>query len=410
MESFDWISIGGGAAGFFGALRFAERCKVEGRNARVLILEASSAPLSKVKISGGGRCNITHHCFDAKKLATYYPRGSKELISVFTRFQPQDIWNWCEERGVRLKIEKDGRVFPQSDDSQTVIDMFLREAKKLNVQIQLRTGVEKIESDGGEILLTCIGGQKFKSKNCLVAAGGSKKIWEILAELGHDIVAPVPSLFSFNISDSRLKDLSGRSFQDVEISTHIAGKSFSSRGPLLITHWGLSGPAILKLSAWAARQLSEVGYQTKISVDFQPELKRSDFVAMFRNLRKKEGGNKIKNFNPKGMNFDYWVRALEHIGFWPTMMWSEISDHQIEVLADEIKNASFETEGKTTNKEEFVTSGGVNLKEVDFKTMRSKKISSLYFAGEVLDIDGVTGGFNFQSAWSTSAIAAESAS
>lgn len=410
FEVYDWISIGGGAAGFFGALQYAEICKENNRPARVLILEASGEPLSKVKISGGGRCNITNHCFDPKKLSEFYPRGARELLSVFSRFQPKDTWEWFENRGVRLKIENDGRIFPMSDDSQTVINLFLSTAKKLNVDILLKSSISNFElGPDGRYLVHTLDSKTLSTRHLLVASGSSRKVWDILSRLGMKVVEPVASLFSFNIADARLEGLSGRSFQDVEIECKVGKEKYSARGPLLITHWGLSGPAILKLSAWAARELAECDYRTTLVLNFLPTGHRQELIEIFRRLRSKDGGSKIKNYGLKGMNTSYWVRILEKLGLGESKMWSEISNHQIDSLVNEILSAKFETQGKTTNKDEFVTAGGVSLKEIDFKTMQSKKFSNLYFAGEVLDIDGVTGGFNFQSAWSTSTLAARAA-
>jgi predicted Rossmann fold flavoprotein len=274
----------------------------------------------------------------------------------------------------------------------------------------LKKAVSKIErNEAGLFVLESADGESFTTKNLLVASGSNRKIWDLLSEMGLSIVEPVPSLFSFNIRDRRIQDLSGRSFKDVEISCSVGKESFSTRGPLLITHWGLSGPAILKLSAWAARALATVNYSTTLKINFLPEVNRQTLSDRFRELRTSEAKKKIKNYLLKGMNSNYWDAVLSYLNFPKEMMWAEVSNHQLEKLADEVLRAEFKTEGKTTNKDEFVTAGGVSLKEIDFKTMMAKKIPHLYFAGEVLNIDGITGGFNFQSAWSTSAVAAKAA-
>lgn len=339
---YDLVVIGGGAAGFFSALNVKEK----NPGLRVVILEKSLKPLSKVLISGGGRCNLTHACFDAKKLVENYPRGKKELLGPFHRFGPQETIEWFESRGVRVKAEEDGRMFPVSDSSQTVADLFYREAKRLGVELMLEAGVKDIYP-GFEIVLK---DSVIKAHNVVMATGSNKWGWEKAERLGHTIVPPVPSLFTFNCPNSDLLDLSGISVTPTRVK--VVGYKPSFEGPTLITHWGFSGPAILKLSAFLARELHDVNYEAELEIDWQP----NDSTVIPKRL--------LKRLDPKTLH-----------------------------------NARYKVSGKSTFKYEFTTAGGIELKEVDFKTMESKIVPSLYFAGEILNIDGVTGGFNFQNAW-----------
>ena len=406
---FDWISLGGGAAGYFGALTFARLAQNTNHKIKTLIVEKNSSPLRKVKISGGGRCNVTHRCFVPKELSQFYPRGSKELISVFSRFQPEDIVQWFEERGVKLKTESDGRIFPTTDRSQTVIDLFESERKKLSIQLHNQSSIDEITTQENIFKLKTTENQSYLTKSLLISPGSSPSIWKLLSSMGHQILEPIPSLFSMNINDSRIQGLSGISFEKVEVSSTDLDKKRVSVGPLLITHWGLSGPAILKLSSIFAKEFYEKNYRVKIQVNFAPNFnpektQRHLLEHQQRNRKKKLTAAHIRFFPIR-----YWKSLLNHLQFDPEMTWGNLSKKNLLLVLNQIHQSKFSVQGKTMNKEEFVTCGGVNLKEIDFRTMESKVISNLYFAGEVINVDGFTGGFNFQNAWSTSYLAACSA-
>ncbi len=366
--NFDLIVIGGGAAGFFAALS----AKKANPFAKILILEKTAQLLSKVRVSGGGRCNVTHNCFDPKEFIKNYPRGSKELLGPFTRFSPKDTIEWFESRGVKLKAEEDGRIFPITDSSQTIIDCLINEAQKLGVEIQTQTRIETINKEHDHFLLQGEKGEMRASK--LVLATGSSPQGHAWAKgLGHTIEPLIPSLFTFHSPTSPLLELSGVSVEDAEV--RLEGRTVRQRGPLLITHFGFSGPAIIKLSAWEAPYLFENNYKAKLIINWLPHLTP---VQVARGLREKSN-----RFNL------------------PKSLWNSLSHKTLQ--AD-----IYEIDGKTMFKKEFVTCGGVRRSEVNFKTMESKVCPGLYFTGEILDIDGVTGGFNFQNAWTTAYIAGNS--
>ena len=354
--------IGGGAAGIFAALA----AKKAAPDRSVTVLEKTSVLLSKVKISGGGRCNVTHACFDPKKLIENYPRGGQELLGPFHRFQPQDTVEWFEERGVKLKTEPDGRIFPTTNNSTTIINCLLDEAKKLGVEILLRQRIET--PPAGTVIL---------------ATGSSPDGYKLAESLGHTLQPPVPSLFTFNVPTSSLKDLSGIA---VPVQVSLLGTTLTQTGPLLITHFGFSGPAILKLSAWGARFLHDKNYRFEIEIDWLPHIKADPFSAKDQ-LPKKLWREFVKDFQKP---------------------FPQLSKSELQKLEDRLHRDRYQVDGKTIHKEEFVTCGGVTLKEVDFKTMESKLHPGLYFAGEILNIDGITGGFNFQNAWTTGYIAGTS--
>lgn len=362
----DLIVIGGGAAGVFAAIAAKEAHP----EAKVILLEKTATLLAKVRISGGGRCNVTHACFEQKELIKNYPRGEKELLGPFHRFFTEDTIAWFESRGVKLKTEKDGRMFPVTDSSQTIIDCLLGEAARLGVEIRKQSRVSRIEKcDEGFVI-----DGDLKTKNLLLATGSAKQGYTWAKELGHTIIDPIPSLFTFHSPTSQLLELSGISMQDVEVQ--LEGFKKKVRGPLLITHFGFSGPAIIKLSAWAARFLHERDYKAKLIINWLPELKQHEIVL--------DDVEKL------------FAKAL----------WRTLSDHPN--LPVRLHKDTYEIDGKTTFKKEFVTCGGVHLKEINFKTMESRVCPGLYFAGEILNIDGVTGGFNFQNAWTSAYIAANS--
>jgi predicted Rossmann fold flavoprotein len=395
--------VGGGAAGFFGALAAASRAP----STTVEILEASSHPLQKVTISGGGRCNVTHHCFEPRELVKGYPRGAKELLGPFTRFGPRETVEWFESRGVRLKAEADGRMFPVTDQSATVVDGLLETARQAGITLRLGAKVKAMaRAPGPGFEVDLADGSRERYDRVLLATGGNPAGHRLAASLGHTIVPCVPSLFTFNVDDPRLRGLSGISFERVELALSTGeSKHLKQTGPLLITHWGLSGPAVLKLSAWGARELAKSAYRATLTVNFLPDRPadrvREELVAFkSQNERKRVSGAR-----PFPMPARYWNRLVEHAGILDEAIWATISNKLLASLAAEITAARFAVNGKGIFKEEFVTCGGVTLSEVDFKTMQSKVVPGLYLAGEVLDIDGITGGFNFQSAWTTGWIA-----
>lgn len=390
---YDLIVIGGGAAGIFAAIH------AKTPDSKILLLEKSAVLLSKVRISGGGRCNVTNSCLDPAQLVKNYPRGSRELLGPLHRFGPQNTIDWFESRDVALKTEADGRMFPTTDNSQTIIDCLLGEAKRLGVEIRLRARIEQIsKNDYFEIALP--EGKTLQTKNLLLATGSSPEGYRWAEKFGHTIQPPVPSLFTFNIPTSPLKALSGITLENVQIL--LPGTSFSQKGPLLITHFGFSGPAALKLSAWAARYLHEQEYRVELKVNWLPELSLEEIFHTLCKLKTEAPQKNLSSENPFNLPKNLW-KALA-----VDKRMNDLSKEILRSLAQKLNGDSYQVEGKTTNKEEFVTCGGVTLKEVDFKTMESKICPGLFFAGEILDIDGVTGGFNFQSAWTTGFIAGSS--
>ena len=394
--------IGGGAAGFFAAINAAALgCKVT-------ILEKGNKVLSKVRVSGGGRCNVTNGVATLQGLLDGYPRGRKELISPFNKFNNQDTMNWFEDRGVRLKIEDDGRVFPVSDDSGSIVDCLMNEAHRLGVEIKLGFAVDSIStSPTGFIIQT--NHQSINASKVIVTTGGGSKMesYNWLQSMGIKIVSPVPSLFTFNIPDSPYLDLMGVSVLDAVVS--VVGTKTATRGPLLFTHWGLSGPAVLKCSSIAARQLHESDYQFDVQLDLLPDLSHDALRETIREICERYPNKKIGSLKFDGISSRLNERLIELAGIQGSQDLGNLSKQSTNRLVEIIKNTRMRVRGKTTFKEEFVTCGGVSLKDVDFKKMESKTISNLFFAGEVLDIDGITGGFNFQAAWTTGFIAGTSA-
>ncbi|HAV77018.1 MAG TPA: aminoacetone oxidase family FAD-binding enzyme [Anaerolineae bacterium] len=396
-NNWDVIIAGGGPAGFFAAIRCAEL----NPKLNVLIIEKASQTLGKVIISGGGRCNVTHACFEPAQLITYYPRGGNELRGAFSRFQPQDTVKWFESRGAKLKTEADGRMFPVTDDSNTIAECLRESARKAGVKVEPRTsllGVEKGQRGGFKIeVWKDAKVLHLQTKKLLLATGSDRKTLEILKSLGHSIVDPVPSLFTFNIKDKRIDGLAGVSVEKVTVEMD----SITQRGPLLITHWGMSGPAVLRLSAWGARELFEKKYRATLTVNWLDDYsfdKALDILQRNKdwkdNVRKKVATNPAFSQIPLNL----WKQLVQFVG---EKNWGDVSKAELRRLANELTAGGFEVQGKGQFKEEFVTCGGVNLKEVDFKTMQSRVVEDLFFAGEVLDIDGITGGFNFQSSWTT---------
>ncbi|GAA5494011.1 uncharacterized protein HI_0933 [Rubritalea halochordaticola] len=396
---YDLIVIGGGAAGFFGAITAAEH----GAN-KVLILEKTANLLGKVKISGGGRCNVTHHCFEARELAKHYPRGDKSLIGPLSRWGAQDTVNWFQSRGVELKTEADGRMFPITDNSQTVIDCLISSAKKAGVQIQTSHGVnsiERIEDHHGSSHFTLLTekGETLLSRSILLATGGTRLAAgaKLAESLGHTLAPPVPSLFTFKITHPLLRDLQGISVSQTKVQ--IETTKLTSSGPLLITHWGVSGPGILRLSAWGARTLAEMNYQFTLRVNWLPDV---DVNSEIQQLRTTWGKRQLTTRSPfEALSKRLWNRFLEVAEIPETQTWSQLSKQHARNLLTLLTESRFNVDGKSLNKDEFVTAGGVLLKDIKLKTMESKLCPGLYFAGEVMDVDGITGGFNFQNAWTT---------
>lgn len=395
--AYDILIVGGGAAGFFTALQVAEMAP----KSKIAILERGNETLSKVRISGGGRCNVTHACFDPRELVRFYPRGEKELRGPFHAFAPGDTVEWFERHGVALKMEDDGRMFPTSDSSQTIIDCFVRNAAKHKIDVLTGHSVQHLyKGEKGWKIDTPKG--SFSGTKLVIATGSNPKIWELLRGLGHTIVRPVPSLFTFNIKDPRIAALPGVSAQ---VSVRIPGTRLESEGPLLITHWGLSGPAILKLSAWGARILEEKRYAFPVRVNWLYDLTKDETLDRILEL-KREQGRKTVARSPFGLVSRLWESLVTAAGINKETRWADLSGKQAGALAAQLTECEFLVNGKSTFKEEFVTAGGVSLKEIDFRTMESRIVSNLYLAGEVLDIDAITGGFNFQNAWTGATLAA----
>lgn len=402
----DVVVIGGGAAGFFGAIACAEA----NPRARVTILEAGSHTLAKVKISGGGRCNVTHHCFDPGQLVQNYPRGGRALRGAFSRFQPQDTVRWFRHRGVKLKTEADGRMFPVTDDSFTIIDCLTKAANKAGVIVKTNSSVSKVckinpekqSKNSKTFQLELRNGNKMQCDRLLIATGSNPLGYRWAKALGHQIETPVPSLFTFKINDPRLQNLAGVSSDFAKVTLLNSGKkNLSQTGAILITHWGLSAPAILKLSAWGARVLADHKYKMTLQVNWLPNYNQESLRSYLIGLKTEIPKKKIINYCPLDLPKRLWQHLVEFVDISPERIWTELTKQELNRLVLELLQGQFQINGKGVFKDEFVTCGGVRLKEVNFKTMASKICPDLYFAGEVLDIDGVTGGFNFQSAWTT---------
>jgi predicted Rossmann fold flavoprotein len=406
LPHWDLVVIGGGAAGFFAAITFAESAP----GSRVLILEKTAHTLGKVKISGGGRCNVTHACFDPKALADHYPRGSKALIGPFNRWGATDTVDWFSARGVELKTEADGRMFPTTDSSQTIIDCLQATARQAGVIVKTSTSVTSVSThhandteEPPHFTFTTNHGDSQQSKSILLATGGTRLASgaRLSESLGHILIPNVPSLFAFNIDDDRLDGLAGVSVTNASVST--ADIKLNAVGPLLITHHGLSGPGILKLSAWGARQLHQLDYQFTVNINWIPD---SNVAETFHHIRSQHGKRKVHGRDPfEHLPKRLWKRLCIASRIPDDCIWSQLSKDHSNRLIEELTNGAFKVTGKSINKDEFVTCGGVKLTDINMKTLESKITTGLYFAGEVLDIDGITGGFNFQNAWTTGHLA-----
>ncbi len=394
--------LGGGAAGFFAAITCAEKLGAAGS---VTLFEATPHLLSKVRISGGGRCNVTHACFEPAELVKKYPRGGRELLGAFHRFQPRDTIEWFGSRGVATKTEEDGRMFPTTDDSATIVDCLLSAAARAGVAIRASTPVRSAVKEGEVFRLTLGNGSTEEFDRLIVATGGNKASGglAIAESFGHAIVPPVPSLFTFHITDPRLADLAGISVENVVVTA--PGTKLKTDGPVLITHAGLSGPGILKLSAWGARDFAEKNYAFPITLNWVPPHTRDSLMKSLALVREQNARKQVATFSPVAMPQRLWERFVIAAGIPTTTPWAHVSNPALQTLATQLTAAEFKVDGKSMFKDEFVTCGGVKLAEVDFKTMASRHCAGLHFAGEVLDVDGVTGGFNFQNAWTTGFLA-----
>jgi len=398
MSSRRVIVVGGGAAGFFAAVNCAEAAP----GVEVMVLEKGPQFLSKVRISGGGRCNVTHACFDTREFAARYPRGEKALLAPFKQFQASDTVAWFESRGVKLKTESDGRMFPITDSSQTIIDCLMRATREARVLLRSNCGVEQIKvrpERNFELLLSS--GEMTSCDRLLLATGGCRAAagGQLAVSLGHTLEPPVPSLFTFHIDAPWLRELAGVSVEQAEVS--VTGEGLRERGPLLITHWGLSGPVILRLSAWGARELHKLNYQFPLFVNWLPKRNAEEVAAELNSRRQTQPAKLIVNTSLAPLPSRLWEQLVLAAGIPRDTRWAALSRSAQHQLVQQLTRTEFAVTGKSLNKDEFVTCGGVRLSEVNFKTMESRLCPGLYFAGELLDIDGVTGGFNFQAAWTT---------
>jgi len=399
-NNFDVIVVGGGASGFFTAINIAEN----NPELRIAILERGKEVLGKVKISGGGRCNVTHACFVPNVLTKFYPRGERELRGPFHTFCTSDVMEWFENNGVVLKTEDDGRVFPETDDSQTIIDCFLNLANKNQIKVNTSCSVQSISKVADVWELQTTQGN-LTCEDLVMATGSNPKMWDLLSQKGHQVVTPVPSLFTFNIKDSRIKDLMGVSVSNVTVK--VKESKLKANGPLLITHWGLSGPAILRLSAWGARELFDKNYQFNLQVNFLNEDVFDDVFVQLNDLKLIHAKKTVAKKSPFDLTTRLWEQLVLASDISNDSKWADLTKKQLVNLTNQLTNAEFKVNGKSTFKDEFVTAGGIDLKEIDFKTMQSKLFTNLYFTGEIMNIDAITGGFNFQNAWTSGFIAAQ---
>lgn len=397
-SNYDILIIGGGAAGFFTAINIVEK----NPNLKVAILERGKTVLEKVRISGGGRCNVTHACFVPNDLVKFYPRGEKELRGPFHQFCSGDTIEWFEKHGVALKIEDDGRMFPESDSSQTIIDCFMKATQDLGIAVLTSQSVKSIYKTEIHFKIQTQT-DTFLAEKVVLSTGSNPKMWEMLENLGHSIISAVPSLFTFNIKDARIKDLMGLStFASVKVKK----SKLEASGPLLITHWGMSGPGILRLSAWGARELFDKNYHFAILINWLNDTTFDDCIELLKEIKMENAKKVISKKCPFEIPNRLWERLVVASDISVETKWADCNKTQLITLAKQLTSGEFQVNGKSTFKEEFVTAGGVDLKEVNFKTMESKLISNLYFAGEILNIDAITGGFNFQNAWTNGFIVA----
>ena len=399
-SKYDIIIIGGGAAGFFTAINIVEN----NPNLNVAIVERGKTVLEKVRISGGGRCNVTHACFVPNDLVKFYPRGERELKGPFNQFCSGDTIEWFEKHGVALKIEDDGRMFPVSDSSDTIIDCFMDAVKKLKIDVLTNHSVQELYKTETHWKVTTTQ-DVFTCENVVMASGSNPKIWELLQNLGHSIEEPVPSLFTFNVTDARIKELMGVS---TPATVKVKKSKLEASGPLLITHWGLSGPGILRLSAWGARELADKKYHFAIMVNWLNETSFDEAIEALKESKEDNAKKSVLKYPQFELPKRLWENLVKAAGITEETKWADLNKVQLNALTEQLTNGEYQVYGKSTFKEEFVTAGGIQLKEVNFKTMESKLLPNLYFAGEILNIDAITGGFNFQNAWTGGFIVAES--
>ena len=398
MESIDLLVIGGGAAGFFGAITAAEAHP----GLRIVILERGSQPLTKVRVSGGGRCNVTHSCFEPRPLSTRYPRGERALLSAFSKFQPSDTVAWFNAKGVTLKTEADGRMFPITDSSDTIVNCLMKAADEAGVELRTRCGLEELaQNAAGKWIATLSDRQQISATHVLVATGGcrSGNLPAVLEAIGHKIEPPVPSLFTFHVNVPWVQELAGLSVPLAEAA--VPGTRLKEKGPLLFTHWGVSGPCVLRLSAWGARELAVLDYEFPLTVKWAPDANPESVAQAFQKAREMHPGKTVTNLPLLGIPARLWSALAACAGVGPDERWAQMRKAESTALSDQILRTEIPVTGKSLHKDEFVTCGGVSIKEVDFRTLESRLKKGLHFAGEVLDVDGITGGFNFQAAWTT---------
>lgn len=390
---FDILIVGGGAAGFFTAINCAEK----NPKLKIGILERGKEVLAKVRISGGGRCNVTHACFEPNELVKNYPRGEKELRGPFHKFCSGDTVEWFENHGVPLKIEPDGRMFPVSNSSQTIIDCFIKMTNQFGISVLTGQSVQSIYPAADYWKIETQSSQ-FMAEKLILATGSNPKIWEMLHLFGHAIIPPVPSLFTFNSKDSRIKELPG---VVAHVTVKVKDSKLETSGPLLITHWGMSGPAILKLSAWGARLLHDKNYQFTLLINWLNDVELETVIKELKELKVTHAKKAVSKKSPYELSNRLWESLVLASGIEAETKWADLSKLHLQNLANQLTNSSFQVNGKSTFKEEFVTAGGIDLKEINFTTMESKLHKNLYFAGEIMNIDAITGGFNFQNAWTS---------
>ena len=398
MSSLNIVVIGGGAAGFFGAITAAETFP----DSTITILEKTSTVLNKVRISGGGRCNVTHACFDNRQLVRHYPRGEKALRLLVNQFDATATVRWFERHSVELKTEADGRMFPASNTSDTIVNCLLTTARRLNIQVRTRCGVASLlPNEAGRWSVELLTGETLPADRVLIATGGYPQAnsYDWFPEQAEPLVSPVPSLFTFNVPDSKFLPLAGVSVPDAGVS--VVGTKQEQRGPLLLTHWGFSGPAILRLSAWAARDLADANYRFTLRVNWLPDLNDNSVRAALQDFRQQNGRKLVVSQNPFGLPSRLWQAMAEESGISDAQRWADLPAKPLNRLAERLTNSQFQVVGKSTFKDEFVTCGGIDFDGLDLQTLESKAHPGLFFAGEVLNVDGITGGFNFQSAWTT---------
>lgn len=394
--------IGAGAAGCFAAANISKDPDTE-----VVVFEKTGKVLQKVKVSGGGRCNVTHSCFDIPQLIDRYPRGKRFLRKTLHAFTPQHTIDWFNQRGVQLKTEEDGRMFPVTNDSQTIIDCLWSEMQKQSVQVRYQKSLQQIEKHGEVFQLKFADSSYYEANKVLVTCGGfpKKEQYRWLEELGHTIEEPVPSLFTFNLPKHPITELMGVSVKDVSVK--VRGTKLIETGPILITHWGLSGPAVLKCSAWGARELNNLNYNFTVAINWLTDVSEDNLRSLFSDIRQEKGKQLVQHKNPFELPKRLWEYLLTKSNINTEVRWGELPAKEQNMLINALVNDEYEVKGKTTFKEEFVTAGGIKLSEIEPKTMQSRVVPGLYFAGEIMDVDGVTGGFNFQHAWSSGYIAAQ---